>query len=185
MKTTTRESNGFPKYSYHKCYITKNYITLDNKAMDKKEFIRLYDLSLSDAKKLGVTYEYHTHENNIWYGINKITYLIYKDYHIISVKDGIAICHLTMPTNHEWFKIYKIPNNYCIWNKDDLIHFVQERGTFLYNKKYILNGIKYVPYIENHIPTIRPNYSWNIPCRLLTWDKHYWKIHAIIMKEKD
>lgn len=185
MKTIIQEYNGTPKYSYHKCYITKNYITLDNKIMDKKEFIRTYNLTVTDAKELGITYEYYTHKNNIWYGVNKILYLIHKDYHIISTKDGIAICHLEMPTNHEYFRVYKLPNNYCIWDKKDLINFIQERGKFLYNKKFILNGIKYIPYTEKHIPTIRPNYSWNIPCRLLTWDKHYKKIYAITMKEKN
>lgn len=175
----------YPEYKHHSCYITKDHVILDNEKLNKKAFVRLYNLSVKDAKILDVTYEYYTDMNSIWYGTNKLLYFIYKDYHIIDTQDGIAICHLTMPTTYEWFKVYKIPNNYCIWNKDDLIHFVQERGIFLYNKKFILNGIKYIPYTEKHIPTIRPNYSWNIPCRLLTWDKHYWRIHAITMKEKD
>lgn len=175
----------YPDYTRHVCVITKNYIKINNNLMDKKEFVRFYNLSITDAQKLGVTYEYYTHQNSIWYGINKILYLIHKDYHIIDLKDGIAICQLKMPTTYEWFKVYKLPNNYCIWNKEDLIQFIQEKGKFLYNKKFILNGIKYIPYVEEHKPIKRPNYCWNIPCRLLTWDKHYWRIHAIIMKEKD
>ena len=175
----------YPEYKKHSFTITKNYVKLDSKIMEKKEFVRTYNLSITDAEKLGVTYEYYTQQNSLWYGNNKIKYIIYKNYHIIDLKEGIAICQLNMPTSIEWFKVYKIPNNYCIWNKEDLIQFIEKKGRFMCNKKFVLNEGKYVPFIEKHIPTIRPNYCWNIPCRLLTLDGHYLKIHAIIMKEKD
>ena len=176
----------YPEYKKHSFVITKNYIKLNNNLMDKKEFIRFYNLSITDAEKLGVTYEYYSDQNSIWYGNNnKINYLIYKDYHIIDLKDGIAICNLKMPTKYEYFKVYKVPSNYCIWNNEDLINFIQEKGRFLYNKKFVLNGNKYIPYIETHSPTVRPYYCWSIPCRILTWDGHYLKIHSIVMKEKD